>query len=104
LSSARGLDQSACGLDQSACGLDQNDLAYYRAIPYLLVVETVERAGAWWRRATYPELPGCVAEAESAVEAIERLEQERDAMLAQRWQRGEPIPVPRPPLRSRALA
>jgi predicted RNase H-like HicB family nuclease len=104
LSSARGLDQSACGLDQSACGLDQNDLAYYRAIPYLLVVETVERAGAWWRRATYPELPGCVAEAESAVEAIERLEQERDAMLAQRWQRGEPIPVPRPPLRSRVLA
>ena len=53
------------------------DLAYYRAIPYLLVVETVERAGSWWRRATYPELPGCAAEAESAVEAIERLDQER---------------------------
>jgi len=77
------------------------DLAYYRAIPYLLVVETVERAGSWWRRATYPELPGCAAEAESAVEAIERLDQERDALLARYWERGEPIPVPRPPLRNR---
>ena len=42
------------------------DLAYYKKIPYLLVVETVERAGLWWRRATYPELPGCASEAESA--------------------------------------
>lgn len=83
----------------NACGLD-----YYRAIPYLLVVETVERAGSWLRRATFPELPGCAAEAESAVEAIERLEQARDALLARWWERGEAIPVPRPPLRSRAPA
>ena len=80
-------------------GSPAEDLAYYRAIPYLLVVETVERAGRWWRRATYPELPGCAAEAESAVDAIARLEQERDALLTERWRRGEPIPVPRPPLR-----
>ena len=79
-------------------------LAYYRAIPYLLVVETVERAGLWWRRATYPELPGCAAEAESAVEAIAQLEHEREALLAQRLARGEPIPVPRPPLRARGPA
>ena len=85
------------------CPLSE-DLAYYRAIPYLLVVETVERAGAWWRRATYPELPGCAAEAESAVEAIERLDRAREAVLAERWKRGEPIPVPRPPLRSGAPA
>ena len=79
------------------------DLAYYEAVPYLLVVE-IRRA----RRAsggvapTYPELPGCAAEADSAVEAIERLEQEREALLARRVERGEPIPVPRPPLRSDA--
>lgn len=79
-------------------------LAYYRAIPYLLVVETVQRAGTWWRRASYPELPGCAAEAESAVEAIERLERERESLLARRWERGEAIPVPRPPLRSRGPA
>jgi predicted RNase H-like HicB family nuclease len=77
------------------------DLAYYRAIPYLLVVETVERAGAWRRRATYPELPGCAAEAESAVEAIERLEEARETLLARCWERGETIPVPRPPLKNR---
>jgi predicted RNase H-like HicB family nuclease len=91
-------------MDDESRAAGAEDLAYYRAIPYLLVVETVERAGAWWRRATYPELPGCVAEAESAVEAIERLEHARETVLAQRWQRGEPIPVPRPPLRSRAPA
>ena len=85
-------------------GPPAEDLAYYRAIPYLLVVETVERAGTWWRRATYPELPGCAAEAESAVEAIERLDREREALLERRWERGEAIPVPRPPLRSRAPA
>lgn len=80
------------------------DLAYYKNIPYLLVVETVERGGLWWRRATYPELPGCAAEAESVVEAIERLEQEREALLARRVERGEPIPVPRLPLRGRGPA
>jgi len=43
-------------------------------VPYLLVVESVERGGQWLRRAEYPELPGCFAEAESAVEAIENLD------------------------------
>ena len=76
------------------------DLAYYQAVPYLLVVESVERGGRWWRRAAYPELPGCVAEADSAMEAIERLERERARLLEERVRRGEPIPVPRPPLRS----
>jgi hypothetical protein len=74
-------------------------LEFYEAIPYLLVVESIERAGEWWRRATYPELPGCVVEAVSAVEAIEKLENERRRLLRQAWARGLPIPVPRPPLR-----
>ena len=50
------------------------DLAYYEAVPYLLVVESVERGGRWVRRAEHPELPGCFAEATSAVEAIEKLD------------------------------
>jgi len=76
------------------------DLAYYQAVPYLLVVESVERGGRWWRRAEYPELPGCVVEADSAVEAIERLDRERLRLLEECVRRGEPIPVPRLPLRS----
>ncbi len=75
-------------------------LAYYEAVPYLLVLESVERDGEWLRRAAYPELPGCVAEAPSALEAIDKLEQERVRLLRQLWDRGAPIPVPRPPLRS----
>jgi len=75
------------------------DLAYYESIPYLLVVESVERGGEWLRRAEYPELPGCAAEATSATEAIDELERERRRVLRELWAGGRPIPVPRPPLR-----
>jgi predicted RNase H-like HicB family nuclease len=75
------------------------DLAYYEAVPYVLAVESVERDGEWLRRAEYPELPGCAAEAVSVVEAIEKLEDERRRVIRQLWDRGAPIPVPRPPLR-----
>ena len=75
------------------------DLAYYEAVPYLLVLETIERGGEWLRRAAYPELPGCVAEAPAALEAIERLDLERRRLLRRLWSSGAPIPVPRPPLR-----
>ena len=76
-------------------------LAYYLAIPYMLAVESVEKPdGDWVRRAEYPELPGCFAEATSAVEAIEALERERRRVLRRLWDHGRPIPVPRPPLRS----
>jgi len=75
------------------------DLAYYEAVPYVLVIESVERGGQWLRRATYPELPGCVAEAHSALDAMEQLEHERRRLLRQLWNQGASIPVPRPPLR-----
>lgn len=75
------------------------DLAYYEAVPYLLVVESVERDGRWVRRAEYPELPGCAVEAESAVDAIDNLERERRRLIRQMLDRHVPIPEPRPPLR-----
>jgi predicted RNase H-like HicB family nuclease len=59
----------------------------------------VEREGQWVRRAEYPELPGCAAEAHSALEALHQLETERRRVLRGLWERGEPIPVPRQPLR-----
>ena len=74
-------------------------LAYYESVPYLLVLELVERGGEWLRRAEHPELPDCVAEAYSALEALDKLEQERLRVLRQLWDGGAPIPVPRPPLR-----
>ena len=73
------------------------DLAYYEAVPYLLVMESVERDGQWLRRAEYPEL-GCAAEAFDAVEAFDELERERHRVLRDLFDRGTPIPVPRPPL------
>ena len=79
-------------------------LESYEAVPYLLVVESVEHDGEWWRRAEHPELPGCVAEAASALEAIDKLDRERRRVLREAWTRGTPIPVPRPPLRARTTA
>jgi len=83
--------------------MDERDaqlgLDYCEAVPYLLVVESVERDGEWLRRAEYPELPGCAAEAPSAVEALRQLDRERRRVLADLWARGAPIPVPRAPLR-----
>jgi predicted RNase H-like HicB family nuclease len=75
------------------------DLAFYEAVPYLLVMESIERNGEWLRRAEYPELPGCAAEASSAIEALELLERQRRDVLRQLWDRPAPIPVPRLPLR-----
>jgi predicted RNase H-like HicB family nuclease len=75
------------------------DLAYYEAVPYVLVMESVERGGTWLRRAEYPELPGCAVEAASALEAFEKLEAARLALLRQLWDLRSTIPVPRPPLR-----
>ena len=37
---------------------ERQSLAYYEAVPYLLVLESVERGGEWLRRAEHPELPG----------------------------------------------
>ena len=74
-------------------------LDYYEAVPYLFVIESVEHKGEWMRRAEHPELPGCVAEAPSVFEVIEKLDQERLHLLRQMWDCGAPIPVPRPPLR-----
>jgi hypothetical protein len=82
------------GADETRPGLD-----FYEAVPYLLVLESVERDGRWLRRAEHPELPDCTAEASSAVEALGQLERERRRVLADLWVRGAPIPVPRPPLR-----
>jgi hypothetical protein len=83
---------------------EQLDFAYYEAVPYLLVIESVERRGEWLRRAEHPELPGCAVEAPSAVEALEALERERLRVLRRLWEEGGVIPVPRLPLRDSATA
>ncbi len=52
------------------------ELEDYLAVPYVLAFETVQLPdGRWVRRAEFPELPGCYADAESAVEALDKLEE-----------------------------
>ena len=76
-------------------------LEEHLAVPYVLCLESVAGPGGEWvRRAHYPELPGCVGEGASPLEAIARLDEARVRYIAERLARGEPIPVPRPPLRA----
>ena len=69
------------------------------AVPYVMVLESVPTAaGDWLRQASYPELPGCVAQAQTPLEAIDRLEEQRVRFILDRLDAGQPVPVPRPPL------
>lgn len=78
------------------------DLSDYMAIPYVVVVYSVERPdGEWVRRVEYPELPGCAAEDDDVLTAIDRADAERVRFLASAFARGDEIPVPRPPLKCR---
>ncbi len=71
----------------------------YLRVPYVLVVESIEKPdGDWLRRASYPELNGALAEAESVIEAMEEAEDLRVEIILDRLDRGIPVPVPRPPL------
>ena len=68
-------------------------------VPYTMIIASVRRAdGAWVRRAEYPELPGCIVEADSPLDAIDRLDMLREELILRQLARGEPVPVPRPPL------
>ena len=72
----------------------------YLSVPYILVMESVEQPdGDWTRHASYPELPGCEVDAFSAVEAVEKLDELRRKRTEEMLAKGEPIPMPRPPLR-----
>src|SRR5918911_4932577 len=51
-------------------GEAQMTLEEHLAVPYVLRMESVAGPGGeWLRRAAYPELPGCVAEGASPLEA-----------------------------------
>ena len=77
------------------------NLEEHLAVPYILCMESFEHpSGEWLRRAWYPELPGAEAEAFSPIEAINMLEEKREQIIRDRLSKGEPIPVPRPPLQS----
>jgi predicted RNase H-like HicB family nuclease len=81
------------------------NLEEHLAVPYVLTMESVCRPdGEWVRRAAYPELPNCVAEAESPIDAIEQLDELRRNRIVEMLRKGEHIPVPRPPLASQLNA
>jgi hypothetical protein len=77
-------------------------LEEYLAVPYrLLAYSAPGPDGVWKRYCEYPEI-GCKSEADTPWEAMDLLEEQRVKWIIERVQKGEPIPVPRPPLRSLA--
>ena len=80
--------------------------AEHLSVPYVMVLESIPGPdGDWLRQASYPELPGCVAQAPTPIEAIDRLEEQRVRYILDRLESGQPVPVPRPPLhRAEALS
>ncbi len=77
------------------------NLEEYLAVPYILSLESFEGAdGDWLRRASCPELPGCVVEGFSVVEIIARLDEIRMKCIIELLARGEPVPLPRKPINS----
>jgi predicted RNase H-like HicB family nuclease len=86
-------------VNASAPGTDAS-LAAHLAVPYRLTTYAAPVAdGSWKRFAEYPELD-CTTWADTLVEAMERLEHARVRTIVERLARGEPVPAPRPPLRS----
>lgn len=77
-----------------------SDLLEDLAVPYVLVMSSIEENGTWVRRAAYPELPGCVTEAYSALDALEEIDALRVRIILDMRKRGERPPRPRPPLKS----
>jgi predicted RNase H-like HicB family nuclease len=72
----------------------------YLSIPYRIEAFTYEAApGRWLRRASYPELPDCVAEAPTITAALDLLERRRVEVILTLIAEGKSPPVPRPPLR-----
>lgn len=71
----------------------------YLSVPFELVVESRRREHGWVRHAEYPEL-GLQAEDGNVLAAIDDLERARHRLISERFDTGQHIPVPRPPLHS----
>ena len=71
----------------------------YLRVPYRVTAQSVESAdGRWVRRVEHPELPGCVAEADSITEALRLLDVRRIEIVLDLLSEGR-----RPPARTRLL-
>ncbi|HVV92596.1 MAG TPA: hypothetical protein VHD15_04160 [Hyphomicrobiales bacterium] len=74
-------------------------LAEYLAVPYVLQAESVPlEAGGWTCRLSFPELPGCVAEASTVEDAMTMVERRRVLAILDALAAGHPPMAPRPPL------
>ncbi len=87
--------------DTHEAGETSMGLMDFLCVPYVLEAQSVETGdGVWVRRLAYPELPGCMAEAQGVEEALASLERKRLQTIIDIIRAGGKPPVPRPPLQS----
>ena len=78
------------------------DIDEYLAVPLIIQSYSVERDdGTWVRRVRCDELPGCVAESESIVDALHALEAKRAELTRRLLDSGREPPTVRAPIRGR---
>ncbi|WP_433365556.1 type II toxin-antitoxin system HicB family antitoxin [Streptosporangium sp. CA-115845] len=69
----------------------------YLRVPYLVTAQSVPREdGTWVRHVEHPELPGCVAEADSILDALRLLEAKRIETVLDMLASGRIPPAKRP--------
>jgi predicted RNase H-like HicB family nuclease len=74
----------------------------YVAVPYVLDVTSIKGAsGEWVCRLEYEDLPGCVAEARSPLDALDEVERLREEYILSLVRDGRPLPPPRGSFRAR---
>ena len=71
----------------------KRDLAYFLGLSYPYQLQAPEGANDLWV-ASYPDLPGYVAQGEGPKEAIEALKAARRLWIQAAFEKGDPIPLP----------
>jgi ferredoxin len=73
-----GPDQEVSAEARDGLGDNAMRIGDYLRVPYIVTAQSQPRPdGSWVRHVEHPELPGCIAEAESITEALDRLDQRR---------------------------
>lgn len=88
-----GLKHPSSNVGQPSKAHENRSLEYYLRLRYPYYLTPLEEGGFI---AEHPDLPGCIAQDDSAEEAVTELDIARELWLASRYEEGLPIPEPLP--------
>ncbi|MBI2909383.1 MAG: type II toxin-antitoxin system HicB family antitoxin [Chloroflexi bacterium] len=74
--------------------MTEQGIAYYRQMPYSVVLHQVEDGGQKYWMAEIPELPGCRSHGATVQQAVANIDEAKEAWIADALEQGEPVPLP----------